>query len=184
MYFNLGLGGCRGGGGVIALPSSMKQKLTLESSGQAWDTVSDSLTVLTAPTIEAGLVRQADAFFTAGTESVYSDAPGTSVVDKTFANLLVHYYNTNGSNGLWMKRISATVWKAFQYALDTEFTLVQYAKNLLFFGAGGGAMRDGAGDLIVDINGHVVFARYEEEYEVGGVPIEGIIVPPEVIYTP
>lgn len=164
------------GGLAPAAPQDLKQRLNLTSqntSPQQWLTVSDSLSLLTEPTIVGGAIRQSDSFFTGGTESVYSD--GTTIEDKTFEHLLIHYYNTNGSNGLWVRKISDTVWDADQYDLSKDFTLTEYNTNTAFYQKGGGALRDINGDVVLDANGYVIFAKYEDELALH------IIPPPELI---
>ena len=177
-----------GGGGGPSLRSSIKQKLTLTSdpsSPQPWLTVTDSLSFLTLPTIDGSgdLVQSAvDGFFDDGVNrSVYNSDVNT-IEAKTFANLLVHYYNTNGSNGLWGRKISDTVWKFDQYVFGTEFTEFIYNRNVQYYGKGGGALRDVSGDLILDGSGYVQFVQYEQEYKDGSdILIPTIILPPEII---
>ncbi len=182
MYaLGLGLGIPFRGGGVSrpALSGDLRQKLSLTaqaSSPQPWLTVSDSRTDLTIPTLVSGNIRQADAFFTAGSDrSFYNDVATTSIVDKSFEHLLIHYYNTNGSNGLWVKKISDTIWRADQYIFDIEFIEGNYNKNIRYYKKGGGALRDSGGDLILDGSGFVIFVLFEDTLALD------IIPPPELI---
>lgn len=178
LRLNLGLGT---GGSALrpALLSELQQRLTLTADTdppqpQPFLTVSDSLDILTVPTIESGELRQSDSFFTDTFSNFYSDSTPTLIVDKTFENLLIHYYNTNGSNGLWVKKISDTEWKAEQYVIDTLFVPGQYNQNVRFYGKGGGALRDSGGDLILDA-GFVQFIDFVDTLALNTIP------PPELL---
>lgn len=165
---------------IPALDSQIQQKLDTTANTspqpQTFTAAPDLLSILASPTVVGGNIRQSDSFFTGGTESFYSNAAGTSISDKSFENLLIHYYNTNGSNGLWVKRISASNWQAHQYDLSpvTELTAPQYNKNKAFYEKGGGAMRDGNGDLVLDGSSNVIFVNYEDTLALD------IIPPPEL----
>ena len=181
LWLTASLSGFSGSSVGPAQSGNISQKLSLTAGGtdnQEWVSVSDDLATLTVPTIVSGEIRQSDAFFTAGTESFYSNVAGDTIVDKTFENLLVHYYNSNGSNGLWVRKISDTEWKADQYGLNIEFNLSQYNRNVTFYSGNTGASLDGGGDPILDGSGNVIFNTYEDSLTADSV------IPPEIIIDP
>jgi hypothetical protein len=158
MSFGINLGvGLGAGGGILtpAAQSDIVQKLNITVSGGVFTAVTDDLDTLTVPTIVSNEVRQSDAFFTSGTVNFYSDN-GSTVDDRGKAEFDTKYNSINGSHGLWI-RINGSVYKAYQYPLDQDFTPAEVLRNEAYFGGTSGALRDGGGDLITDVNGFVVF---------------------------
>lgn len=120
------------GGGLYPVDGYI-QWLDLGVAASAFTTVLDRVGVLDAASIVAGELVQADAFFTSGTVSFYS-ADGASIDAKTFTQLNTHYNSVNGGEMLWVK-VSDDALSAFavQYALDKEWTPIEYLRNVAFF---------------------------------------------------
>jgi len=78
--------------------------------------------------------------------------------EKTYAQIDAHYSSSNGSLGLWVKKIGENVCRMSQYSLTKNWTPGEVERNESYFGGGGAALRDVNGDLITDVNGYVIFA--------------------------
>jgi hypothetical protein len=105
---------------------------------------------------ECSIVQTDSAVFGAGTVSFWS-ADGSTLDEKTKAQMDTHYNNTNGSYTLWIRKSGDNIYEAVQYPLDQDFTPAEVLRNEAYFGGTSGALRDGGGDLITDVNGFVVF---------------------------
>jgi len=84
-------------------------------------------------------------------------ADGATFDNKTFSDLVTHHDTVNGSYGLWIKEMDDLEFQVVQYALDKQFTEAEVLHNENYFGGTSGALRDGAGDLITDGDGFVIF---------------------------
>jgi len=91
-----------------------------------------------------------------GGASFYGD--GVTWDEKTYAQIDAHYTSSNGSLGLWVKKIGENVCRMSQYSLTKDWTPGEVERNESYFGGGGAALRDVNGDLITDVNGYVIFA--------------------------
>jgi hypothetical protein len=78
---------------------------------------------------------------------------------KTYADLLAHY-NVNGDKNLWLKLDKdgfVEVDDSVQYPLDKVFTVTEATRNLKYFGTGGNVLYDGGGEVVIDVDGFVVY---------------------------
>ena len=104
-------------------------------------------------------VQQVDTHFDAFGAATSFYGNGTDTWDeKTYAQIDAHYTSSNGSLGLWVKKIGENVYRMSQYSLTKDWTVGEVERNESYFGGGGAALRDVNGDLITDVNGYVIFA--------------------------
>ena len=84
---------------------------------------------------------------------------GISLLKKSEADFDAHYL-ANGNYNLWLKFDANGVINlndSSQYPLDKVFTEAEAEKNLRFYGTGGDALRDVGGELVLDVDGYVVY---------------------------
>jgi hypothetical protein len=108
-------------------------------------------------TVPANIWANTDNSFVFGNGVSFWSADGSSWDEKTKAQMDTHYNNTNGSKTLWIRKVGDNIYEAVQYPLDRDFTPAEVLRNEAYFGGTSGALRDGGGDLITDVNGFVVF---------------------------
>jgi hypothetical protein len=86
-------------------------------------------------------------------------ADGISFLKKTEADFDTHYLS-NGTYNLWLKFDANGVLnlkESAQYPLDKVFTPAEANVALKHFGAGSEALREVSGELILDVNGWIVY---------------------------
>ena len=77
--------------------------------------------------------------------------------EKTYAQIATQY-GVNGDLNLWVKMdANLNVVEMCQYPLSKVFTVVEAEKNLQYFGTTGDPMREISGELIIDVNGYIIY---------------------------
>jgi hypothetical protein len=96
--------------------------------------------------------------------------------------ILTHFYNSNGSSGLWVKKISDTVWQVDQYSTCYELWPRDVGQNDGYYEGLTGGLTDVSGNYITDSDGFVLFAWQDTEITLNTIsPPEFIIASTELL---
>jgi hypothetical protein len=66
-------------------------------------------------------------------------------------------FDSNGDLNLWIRKTGDNTKEAMQYPMSKVFTLDEAEKNLRYCGSGKVPTRDVGGDLILDVNGYIIY---------------------------
>ena len=144
-------------------PKYASLALYVEYSGSRWEYYTNVGPTLLATNVatstlppKTGWVDVASVNFSVDYASFWETS--MELDENTYAQIDAHYTSSNGSLGLWVKKIGENVYRMSQYSLTKNWTPGEVERNESYFGGGGAALRDVNGDLITDVNGYVIFA--------------------------